>query len=243
MRDGERAARQYDAMGAAYGVGNEDGSFNAYYERPATIALLGDVTGLRVLEAGCGPGVLTGWLADHGAAVTAMDVSPEMVGLARERVGERARVVVADLSEPLTFTADASVDLVVASLVLHYLADWAGPLAEFHRVLAARGAVVFSTHHPAMDWQLHSPEDYFAVKQVTEAWTKDGASFDVTFWRRPLTAMTEAISGAGFVIDELVEPAAAAELRQRDPKSYDKIRMSPRFLFFRLVKRGFTSNV
>lgn len=227
-------------MGAAYGVGNAEGAFNAYYERPATIALLGDVKGLRVLEAGCGPGVLTGWLADNGAAVTAMDVSPAMVRLARGRVGDRARIVVGDLSEPLRFAADASVDLVVASLVLHYLADWAGPLAEFHRVLAPRGAVVFSTHHPAMDWQLHSPEDYFAVKQLTEAWTRDGESFDVTFWRRPLTAMTQAISGAGFVIDQLVEPAPAAELRQRDPKSHDKIRTSPRFLFFRLVKRSFT---
>jgi SAM-dependent methyltransferase len=236
--DGERTARQYDAMGAAYGAANEEGPFNACYERPATIALLGDVTGLRVLEAGCGPGVLTGWLADNGAAVTAMDVSPAMARLARDRIGGRARIVVGDLSEPLRFAADASADLVVASLVLHYLADWAGPLAEFHRVLAPCGAVVFSTHHPAMDWQLHSPEDYFAVKQVTETWTTDGEPFDVTFWRRPLTAMTAAISAAGFVIDELVEPPPAAELRQRDPKSYGKIRTSPRFLFFRLVKRG-----
>lgn len=224
-------------MGAAYGVDNEEGPFTAYYERPATIALLGDVRGLRVLDAGCGPGVLTGWLVDNGAAVTAMDVSPEMVRLARDRVSNRARIIVADLSEPLTFAADASMDLVVASLVLHYLADWARPLAEFHRILAPRGAAVFSTHHPAMDWQLHSPKDYFAVKQVTEAWTRAGESFDVTFWRRPLTAMTEAISGAGFVIDQLAEPAPAAELRQRDRKNYDKIRMSPRFLFFRLVKR------
>jgi hypothetical protein len=55
--------------------------------------------------------------------------------------------------------------------------------------------------------------------------------------------MTEAISRAGFVIDQLVEPAPAAELRQRDPMNHDKIRMSPRFLFFRLVKRSFTPNV
>jgi SAM-dependent methyltransferase len=237
VRDAERAAREYDDMGAAYGAGNEAGSFNAYYERPATIGLLGDVSGLRVLEVGCGPGMLTSWLVSNGAAVTAMDVSGEMVRLARDRVGGRARVLVADLSEPLTFAADASADLVVASLVLHYLADWAGPLAEFHRVLAPHGAVVFSTHHPAMDWQLHSPEDYFAVKQVTEVWTKDGKSFDVTFWRRPLTAMTAAISEAGFVIDRLTEPEPAAELAQRDPRDYDRIRTSPRFLFFRLVKR------
>jgi SAM-dependent methyltransferase len=224
-------------MGAAYLAGNEEGSFNAYYERPATIALLGDVHGLRVLEVGCGPGVLTSWLVSNGAAVTAVDVSSEMVRLASRRVGARAQILVADLSEPLTFAADASADLVVASLVLHYLADWAGPLAEFHRVLAPHGAVVFSTHHPSMDWQLHSPEDYFAVKQITEVWTSSGEPFEVTFWRRPLSAMAAAISEAGFVIDRLVEPEPAAELAQRDPRDYEKIRTRPRFLFFRLVKR------
>jgi ubiquinone/menaquinone biosynthesis C-methylase UbiE len=238
VRDGERAAGQYDAMGTAYGIANDEDSFNAYYERPGTISLLGDVTGLRVLDAGCGPGALSKWLVDNGATVTAMDVSPEMVRLARQRMGDRARILTADLAEPLTFLADASADLVVASLVLHYVADWAAPLAEFRRVLTPGGAVVFSTHHPAMDWQLHSRDDYFAVKQVTETWHKGGQPFDVTFWRRPLTAITAAISGAGFVIDRLVEPEPSPELRQRDPQSYDKIRSRPTFLFFRLIKRS-----
>ena len=161
-------------MGTAYRAANDEGSFNAYYERPATISLLGDMTGHRVLEAGCGPGALTEWLAGNGALVTAFDVSPEMVRLAHERLGRRARILTADLAEPLAFATDASFDLVVASLVMHYLADWTAPLAEFHRILAPGGAVVFSTHHPAMDWQLHSRDDYFAVRQVTETWLKDG---------------------------------------------------------------------
>ena len=238
MRDGERAASQYDAMGIAYGAQNNESAFNAYYERPATIALLGDVAGLRVLEAGCGPGALTCWLVDHGASVTAIDVSRQMVRLAADRVGDRARILTADLAEPLTFAADGSMDLVVASLVMHYLADWAAVLAEFHRVLAPGGAVVFSTHHPAMDWLLHSPEDYFAVKQVTETWRVGKEPFEVTFWRRPLTAMTAAIAGSGFVIEQLIEPPPAAELRDRDPAADKKIRTSPRFLFFRLAKRS-----
>jgi ubiquinone/menaquinone biosynthesis C-methylase UbiE len=238
MRDGKLAASQYDAMSTTYRAASEDGSFNAYYERPGTIALIGDVTGQRVLEAGCGPGVLTSWLVDNGASVTAMDVSPEMVRLATDRLGGRARILVADLADPLEFAADASVDLVVASLVLHYLADWTVPLAEFHRVLDADGAVVFSTHHPAMDWQLHSPDDYFKAMQVTETWRKGGQQFEVTFWRRPLTAITAAISSAGFLIDRLVEPAPLPALQQHDPRAYDKIRTRPGFLFFRLVKRS-----
>ena len=238
MRDGELAAIQYDAMGAAYRAANDEGPFNAYYERPGTIALIGDVTGHRVLEAGCGPGALTIWLVDSGATVTAMDVSPEMVRLANDRLGGRARILVADLADPLKFAADASVDLVVASLVLHYLADWTVPLAEFHRVLEPDGAVVFSTHHPAMDWQLHSPDDYFKAIQVTETWHKGGQPFEVTFWLRPLTAITEAISRAGFLIDRLTEPAPLPSLQQHDLQAYDKIRTKPGFLFFRLVKRS-----
>jgi 2-polyprenyl-3-methyl-5-hydroxy-6-metoxy-1,4-benzoquinol methylase len=83
-------------MSGPYSKVNAEGAANAYYERPATIALLGEVTGRRVLEAGCGPGSLTRWLADQGAVVTAMDVSAEMVRLARERTGGRAEILLAD---------------------------------------------------------------------------------------------------------------------------------------------------
>jgi SAM-dependent methyltransferase len=231
--EGERSARQYGAMAAEYAAYNADSSFNAHYERPATIELLGDVRGLTVLDAGCGAGLLTKWLVDQGAVVTAFDVTPELAELARERVGDGARVLVADLAGPLPFAETGSFDLVVASLVLHYVRDWAGVLGEFRRVLRPTGAVVFSTHHPSMDWRLHSPEDYFAVKRVTETF-KGAGELEVTFWRRPLTAMTEAIGSAGFVIERLVEPPARPELAEHDPVAYAKISTAPRFLFFRL---------
>jgi SAM-dependent methyltransferase len=237
VHDSALTARQYDAMGVVYRDGNSQGSFNAYYERPATISLLGNVAGLRVLDAGCGPGALTEWLVGHGAAVTAVDVSPEMVRIAQERVGDRARVQAADLAGPLPLET-GSLDVVVASLAMHYVADWDVPLGEFHRVLAPDGAVVFSTHHPAMDWQLHSPDDYFAVRQVTERWSLGtGGGFDVTFWRRPLTAITESVYRAGFLIERLVEPAPVPELADADADDYRRLRTSPAFLFFRLVKR------
>jgi SAM-dependent methyltransferase len=237
VHDSDLTARQYDAMGGVYRDGNNKGSLNAYYERPATISLLGNVAGLRVLDAGCGPGALTEWLVEHGAAVTAVDVSPEMVRIARERVGDRARVQVADLADPLPLET-GSVDVVVSSLAMHYITDWDVPLGEFRRVLTPDGAAVFSTHHPAMDWQMHSPGDYFAVRQVSERWslgTEGG--FDVTFWRRPLTAITESIYRAGFLIERLVEPAPVPELADVDTDDYRRLRTSPAFLFFRLVKR------
>lgn len=234
VTDAQRSAEQYDAMAQTYAEANATSAYNAFYERPATISLLGDLRGRRVLDAGCGPGALSVAMADAGAQVTGVDVSNELLQIARDSLGDKATFLNADLSQTLSFADDNSFDLVGSSLVMHYIRDWVPVLTEFHRVLAPGGAVVFSTHHPAMDWQAHSPEDYFAIKQVTEDWRRGGT---VTFWRRPLTAMTSAISAAGFVVDELLEAAPDPALRESDPRRFESLSTQPTFLHFRLRTR------
>ncbi len=91
-----------------------------------------------VLDAGCGAGSLIAALHAKGATVTGFDASPAMIELARQRLGDDATLHVADLSQPLPFT-DSAFDDVVASLVLHYLQDWAAPLAGAAARLEARG--------------------------------------------------------------------------------------------------------
>lgn len=235
--DGALAAAQYGAMAAAYAAFNAVSSANEHYERPATIGLLGDVAGKVVLEAGCGAGALTEWLVEHGARVTAFDVSQEMLALAAARLGDRATILRADLGEELGFAQTAGFDVVVASLVLHYLRDWDRPLAELRRVVADNGTVVLSTHHPAWDWQEHSPDDYFSLRQVTETWIRDGRPFEVTFWRRPLRDMTRAIADAGFLIDRLVEADPVPELATLRPDDDRQLRSAPFFLHVRLLPR------
>jgi SAM-dependent methyltransferase len=102
---GQISAAQYDAMAADYAASNAEHACNADYERPAMIAMIGEVAGRRLLDAGCGSGPLAVWLAEHGARVTAFDGSGEMAALARRRLGEDAGVHVADLARPLTFAA------------------------------------------------------------------------------------------------------------------------------------------
>jgi energy-converting hydrogenase Eha subunit G len=46
--------------------------------------------------------------------------------------------------------------------------------------------------------------------------------------------MAESIASAGFVIERLVEPEPLSELEEWDPISYEKLRTTPSFLFFRL---------
>ena len=230
-RDSARTASEYDAMAVEYHHHNAGSGANSYYERPATMILLGDVHEKRVLEVGCGTGPVTEWLIDHGATVVACDVSAAMLDIARSRVGDGAELHHHDLAEPLTFLEDASVDLVVASLVFHYLRDWVAPLREIHRVLRPTGSLVMSIHHPAWDWRNHCPENYFAVLQVSEVWIEP---HPVTFWRRPLHAATDAISKAGFLIDRLVEARPDPELQIRDPSAFQELTTSPYFMHLRL---------
>jgi SAM-dependent methyltransferase len=242
MTDGQRTAAQYDAMARPYAEQNTANAANAMYERPATMTLLSelDLSGKQVLEAGCGAGVLTQWLLERGAEVTALDASAEMLALARARVGGGDHVTIRqhDLHEPLGFVSEAAFDVVVASLVLHYLRDWEPLLTEFRRVLVPGGRVVFSTHHPSWDWRNHTPDDYFAKLQVSETWIRAGQPFEVTFWRRPLRDMTAAIRASGLAIEQMTEPDPLPELADCDPEAYRELTTNPFFLFFVLRAPG-----
>ena len=200
----------YDSFAAAYAAENESSLFNAYYERPEMLRLAGDVSGLRVLDAGSGSGPLSAALRDRGAAVTGLDASAAMVDLARRRLGEDADLHVADLGEPLPF-GGAEFDLVVASLVLHYLQDWSGPLTELRRVLRPGGRLLVSVNHPGAYPIVYPQADYFSVTQYTEDYTFAGRAAELTFWHRPLHDMAAAFASAGFRITAITEPSPAPD--------------------------------
>jgi ubiquinone/menaquinone biosynthesis C-methylase UbiE len=200
----------YDTFAEAYSRQNESSLLNAHYERPAMVTLAGDVDGRRVLDAGCGSGPLTAALHDRGAVVTGFDLSAGMIDLARQRLGVHADLHVADLGEPLPFE-DGSFDDVVASLCLHYLEDWAAPLVELRRVLRSGGRLILSVPHPSAYLVNYPDRDYFAVTRYSETFTFSGKEGTLTYWHRPLHAMTDAFSAAGFQVRQISEPPYAAD--------------------------------
>ena len=222
-------------MAADYVAHVEANPYTALYEAPGLQALLPPIAGRRVLDAGCGAGRTSSWLAEQGAEVVGVDASPEMVRLARGRVPS-GTFSVGDLAEPLPF-ADCSFDAAVAGLVMHYLRDWVPTLRELRRVLRPDGAFVLSTHHPAMDAELAGSGDYFGVELLRDCWTVGGRDYEVRFWHRPLSAMFRAFRDAGFVVDELSEPQPLPECRERFPEAWARLTAKPHFLFLRLLPR------
>jgi SAM-dependent methyltransferase len=193
---GEPRYNDYDHFAREYARDNEAGPFNALYERPAIVALAGQVRGRRVLDAGCGAGAHAAELIARGAAVTGVDLSAGLLGIARERLGPDVPLHRADLSEPLPLPA-GGFDLVLCSLVMHYLAEWEPTLREFHRVLAPGGRVVLSTHYPVAVMRLTEREDYLATFTYTEDWVRADHTMRMRFWHRPLRAMLAAFAAAG----------------------------------------------
>ncbi|CAN7348468.1 methyltransferase domain-containing protein [Terrabacter sp. LjRoot27] len=198
-------ADHYDSFAESYAKANETGLFNAYYARPAMVELAGDVEGRRVLDAGCGSGPLSEDLRSRGAHVSGFDSSQAMLELARQRLGAEADLRVADLSQPLPY-ADATFDDVICSLVLHYLEDWTAPLAELRRILQPGGRLLLSVNHPRILESSDPDADYFSVTRYSEEYLFDGRPAVLTYWHRPLHAMSDAFTEAGFRIAVISEP-------------------------------------
>lgn len=226
----------YELLADGYAERIDTKPHNAYYERPTTLALLPDVSGKRVLDAGCGPGVYAQLLIERGADVVAVDVSPNMVDHARARTGGRAAIHVADLAQPLDFLSDASIDVVVCPLVLEYVREWRDTLGEFFRVLTPGGIVVASVTHPFFDLQYYASTAYFETELVRAEWRGFGGRVQMPSYRRSLGETLGAFTDVGFHLTAVVEPRPTEAFRAADSRHYHELMQQPAFLHVRAVK-------
>jgi ubiquinone/menaquinone biosynthesis C-methylase UbiE len=137
----------YDRWASIY---DSEGNPLIALEEPWVDRLLGDVSGLMVLDVGCGTGRHAIRLAARGAVVHAIDFSPEMLARARVKAGAAGiNFAVHDLAQPLPFP-DKTFDRVVCGLVVDHIADLEFLFREMRRVCKQTGWAVVSVMHPAM---------------------------------------------------------------------------------------------
>jgi SAM-dependent methyltransferase len=180
----------------------------------ADLGVLGDVSGKRVLEVGCGASQCARWAATQGATAIGLDVSTRQLQHGR-RIDQATGVVVPTVcatGAALPF-ADSSFDVVFSSFgAMQFLADAAGAVAEVARVLRPGGRFAFSVTHPVR-WAM--PDDpgetglvvtnsYFDRTPYVEVDEDERVRY--VEHHRTIGDWVRALAAAGFTLTDLVEP-------------------------------------
>lgn len=162
-------------------------------EQQTVLALLPDVRGCMVLDAGCGTGRYLQELKNRGAFAVGMDLSQAMLARARDLTHSIAR---ADL-RALPFDA-MSMDVVVCGLALGDFAELEVALKEIARVTRPGGCAIYSVVHPAGE---------------AEGWSRtfesDGRQVAIDSYWHSVDRHRQACAAAGLTIEEWREPELA----------------------------------
>jgi len=230
------ALESYNKMAQYYGEFVDTKPWNAYYERPATLSLLPDVKNKKILDLGCAGGWFTNYLLEKDADVIAIDVNKNMVEKTKERVNNKCPVIQADINNGFDFIENCTFDIVLASLVLHYINNLEKAFSEINRILKINGLLIFSTHHPLMEFVHFQRENYMDKELLNDEWDMDGKRIKIQFYRRPLSKLLQPLINNGFYIENILEPEPTEEFKKQLPDAYEKVIKRPNFLVVKAKK-------
>lgn len=233
-------------------------TYREVFTNPAFLRFLGDVRGKRVLDAGCGEGSNTRLLAQHGATIAGIDISPRMIGAARELESRNPLGIGFEVASfcDLSLFADAAFDLVVSFMALMDGPDFPRAAAEICRVLRPYGELMFSILHPCFNtkglgWIRDDDgncvktvqSDYFDSAPVVQHWRfskgdapKDAPMFAVPRFPLTLSQYFNVLLDAGFRFVKVEEPRPSEGMCEKYPWLWRfRLHMAP-FLFIHVKK-------
>jgi ubiquinone/menaquinone biosynthesis C-methylase UbiE len=181
----------YDVWAETY---DSDANRTRDLDREVTREVLGDLAIRLVVEIGCGTGKNTTFLALKAERVHALDFSPRMLAIAREKVRqdlEAGRVLfsVADVTDGWPCRG-AWADLVTCSLVLEHVADLRPVFAEACGVLAVGGRLFVSELHPRRQ-----------ARGTKARFERAGATTEIQAFFHPVAEFREAAEAAGLTVE------------------------------------------
>ncbi|MEY9835195.1 class I SAM-dependent methyltransferase [Streptacidiphilus sp. EB103A] len=195
-----------------------------------------DLTGLRIVDLGCGEGIVARALALRGAGVRGVDLAPRMIAHAWIAEAERPTGAVYTVDDGCTLATigNGTADCVTAGLSLNNVRDLKAALAAVSRVLLPGGRLVFTIPHPCFEapgasWAPEAvdddPPDTRRRRRTVGDYLTEG------FWRstnpegarragnqhRTLSTYLGALLAQGFALEAIAEPAPPEPVRAEQP--------------------------
>ncbi len=199
----------YEPIADWYAAQTRSGSLRRFLDHLARglLEMAGDVSGERLLDAGCGEGHVARLFASHGARVVGVDISPRLLEHAREleaRDPHGIEIVERDLGKGLPAHKGAF-DLATANMMLDDCEDLAGVLGGIADALRPGGRLLLSMNNPYALVARGKVEDYFESEALTQTFGTDQAELEVPFYHRTFEQWVAAFRQAGFLLRSLVD--------------------------------------
>jgi ubiquinone/menaquinone biosynthesis C-methylase UbiE len=244
---GSDVARKYHHMRTV--DGGIKAPYNTFIDMPGLESVLRPIArGKHVLDAGCGTGIFTARLVQMGALVSAIDISPEMIDIARtEYPGIGFDVMdAADMAFP-----DRGFDIISSGLMVHYKPDLNPLFAEMNRVLKIGGRLVYTTGHPTFEMliadlgSMEKGERYIHVQPYFRpdrrfTWTMPGEDgeplFEMVSYRYNIQDHTRGLYANGFLIAGISELRPVQALEAIDQELYRFTTEFPSFILYEAMK-------
>ncbi len=210
---------------------------NKLIENPELLELLGEVSGLEVLDLGCGDASIGLELLDKDCLFyLGIDGSKNMCERASVKLeGTNGHVEHSSLEEYRY--PENTYDRVVSQLVLHYIENVDQVMKSVYRTLKPGGRFVFSVQHPVITASFKSMQggkrsnwivdDYFHPGRRVEPWIGE----EVVKYHRTIEEYFRLLQQTGFEIQELREGTPRKEYFE-DENEYERRKRIPLFLFF-----------
>jgi SAM-dependent methyltransferase len=225
-------------------LGENDPS-RKYLLDPIILELLGDISGKRVLDAGCGDGYLSRKLAKLGAEVAGVELAPNMLSFALEEQ-EKTPLKITYYNGTITslpFLSDHSFDIIITNNVIQDVEDYKGAFRELSRLLRPGGTYLHIANHPCFmtpgwGWErdaegkrMHWKVDYyFSRGPISCGWRPEQRMEPTIYWHRTLGDIVNTLISCKFRIIELLEPEPPDSWRASRPQAYEADMRKPDFL-------------
>ena len=196
------------------------GSYQKDLILPNLIRLVSANSGEKIIDIACGQGFFSRELAKIGVSVTAVDVSPELIKIAKERSRDfKINYFVASADKLARFQT-GSFDKAIMVLAIQDIENLSGVLSEASRVLKSGGEFFIVINHPTFRipkrtaWfyddkrkiQSRMVDEYMSearIKMEVHPGMKNSES--TTYFHRPLQTYFKAFQKTGFVVSRLEE--------------------------------------
>lgn len=221
---------------------SKNDSPNDLIEQPIIDELLGDVSGKKVLDLGCGDGKHGIELLKKGViSYFGIEGSEKMASLAKENLSNyNAEIKVADIEN---IHIQEKFDLVISRLVFHYVEDLESLFNKVHTCLKDDGVLMFSVEHPVITSNYESyhksgkrsnwiVDNYFNSGERVNNWHGK----QVVKYHKTFEEYWKIIKNTNLEIVELRE-SKPNKLNFENEEEYLRRKRIPLFLIFKLKKK------